>query len=52
MKKKRKTQDYMAKHSDDGSRISREEPAENKVSEQKQVPMASFHKGHICLSEV
>jgi hypothetical protein len=34
-KKKRKTQDYMAKHSEDGSRTSREELAGNKISDQK-----------------
>jgi hypothetical protein len=44
-KKKRKTQDYMVKYSDDGSRTSREELARNKSSEQEQDPMASFHKG-------
>jgi ribosome assembly protein YihI (activator of Der GTPase) len=48
-KKKRKTQDYMAKHSEDGSRSSREELAGNKSSEQEQDPMASFHKGPVPL---
>jgi ribosome assembly protein YihI (activator of Der GTPase) len=46
-KKKRKTQDYMAKYSDDGSRTSREELARNKSSEQEQDP--SFHKGPMPL---
>jgi hypothetical protein len=36
-KKKRKTQDYMAKHSEDGSRTSREKLAGNKVSEQNRI---------------
>jgi hypothetical protein len=48
-KEKRKTQDYMVKHSEDGSRTSREELAGNKISEQKQDPMASFHKGYMPL---
>jgi ribosome assembly protein YihI (activator of Der GTPase) len=48
-KKKRKTQEYMAKHSDDGSRTSREELAGNKSSEQEQDPMVSFHKGPMPL---
>jgi ribosome assembly protein YihI (activator of Der GTPase) len=51
-KKKRKTQDYMAKHSEDGSRTSREELAGNKSSEQEQDPMASFHKGPMPLRGV
>jgi hypothetical protein len=42
-----KTQDYMAKHSDDGSRSSREELAGN-----KQDPMANFHKGRMTLRGV
>jgi hypothetical protein len=41
-KKKRKTQDYMAKLSEDGSRTSKEELAGNKSSGQEQDPMASF----------
>jgi hypothetical protein len=41
-KNKRKTQDYTAEHSEDGSRTSREEFPGNKISEQKQDPMASF----------
>jgi hypothetical protein len=45
----KRTQDYMAKHSEDGSRTSREQLAANKISEQKQDPMASFHKGPMCL---
>jgi ribosome assembly protein YihI (activator of Der GTPase) len=48
-RKKRKTQDFMAKHSEDGSRTSREELAGNKSSEQEQDPMASFHKGPMPL---
>jgi ribosome assembly protein YihI (activator of Der GTPase) len=48
-KKKRKTQEYIVKHSEDGSRTSREELAGSKVSEQKQDPMASFHKGPLPL---
>jgi hypothetical protein len=48
-KKKRKTQDYMTKHSEDGSRTSREELAGNKISEQKQDPMADVHKGSMPL---
>jgi hypothetical protein len=40
---RRKTQDYMAKHSEDRSRISREELAANKILEQIQDPMVSFH---------
>jgi hypothetical protein len=32
-KKERKTQDYMVKHSRDGSRTSRQELARNKISE-------------------
>jgi hypothetical protein len=48
-KKKRKTQDYMAKHSENGSRTSREELTENKSSEQEQDPMTSFHKGPLPL---
>jgi hypothetical protein len=43
-KKKRKAQDYMAKHSEDRNRISREELAGNKISEQKLDQMESFHK--------
>jgi hypothetical protein len=49
-KKKKKTQDYMAKHSEDGSRTSTEELAGNKSFEQEQDLMASFHKGRM-LSE-
>jgi ribosome assembly protein YihI (activator of Der GTPase) len=49
-RKKRKTQDYMAKHSENGSRTSRKELAGNKRSEQEQDPMASFIKA-LCLSE-
>jgi ribosome assembly protein YihI (activator of Der GTPase) len=48
-KKKKKTQDYMAKHSEDGSRTSREELAGNKSSEQEQNPVVSFHKGPMPL---
>jgi ribosome assembly protein YihI (activator of Der GTPase) len=48
-RKKRETQEYMAKHSEDGSRTSREELARNKSSEQEQDPMASFHKGPMPL---
>jgi ribosome assembly protein YihI (activator of Der GTPase) len=44
-KKKRKTQDYTVKHSEDGSRTSKEELAAYKISEQNQDPMVSFHKG-------
>jgi ribosome assembly protein YihI (activator of Der GTPase) len=51
-KKKRKTQDYMAKHSEDGSRTLREELAGNKSSGQEQDPMASFHKGPMPLQVV
>jgi hypothetical protein len=51
-KKKRKTQDYMAKHSEDGSRTSREELTGNKSSEQKQEQMVSFHKGPLPLRGV
>jgi hypothetical protein len=48
-KKKWKTQDYVAKHSEYGSRTLREELAGNKISEQKQDPMASFHKAPMPL---
>jgi hypothetical protein len=51
-KKKRKTQDYMVKHSEDESRTTREELAGNKSSEQEQDPMASFHKGSMPLRGV
>jgi hypothetical protein len=34
----------MVKHSEEGSRIQKEELAGNKISEQKQYPMASVHK--------
>jgi hypothetical protein len=51
-KKRRKTQDYMAKHSEDGSRTSREEMAGNTSSEQERDPMASFHKGPMPLRGV
>jgi hypothetical protein len=39
----------MVKHSDDGSRISREEFAGNKISEEKQDLTASFHKRPVAL---
>jgi hypothetical protein len=48
-KKKRETKDYMAKHSGDGSRTSKEELAGNKISEQKQDVMARFHKSPMPL---
>jgi hypothetical protein len=48
-KKKRKTQDYMAKRSEDGSRTSREEFARNNISKQKRDVMTSFHKGPMLL---
>jgi hypothetical protein len=49
-KKKRKTQDYMAKHSEDGSRTSREQLAGNKSSEQNRIGWRAFIKA-LCLSE-
>jgi hypothetical protein len=39
----------MSKHSEDGSRTSREELAGNKISEQKQDLMASFYKSPMPL---
>jgi hypothetical protein len=48
-KKGRTTQNYMAKHSEGGSTASRKELARNKISDQKQDPMASFHKGPMPL---
>jgi ribosome assembly protein YihI (activator of Der GTPase) len=42
----------MAKHSEDGSRTSREELAGNKSSEQEQDPVVSFHKGPMPLQGV
>jgi hypothetical protein len=42
----------MAKHSEDGSRTSREEMAGNKSSEQERDPMVSFHKGPMPLRGV
>jgi hypothetical protein len=43
-KKERKTQDYMTKHSENGSRTSREDLAGNKISEQEQDATVSFLK--------
>jgi hypothetical protein len=39
----------MAKYSEDGSRTLREELAGNKISEQKQDLMVSFHEGPMLL---
>jgi hypothetical protein len=47
--KERKTQDYMVKYSEDGSRTSREEVAGNKISEQKEDLMTSFRRGPMPL---
>jgi hypothetical protein len=38
-----KTQDYTAKHREDGSRTSREEMAGNNISEKRQDQMTNFH---------
>jgi hypothetical protein len=51
-RRKKKTQDKMAKHGEDGSRTSREELAGNRSFEQEQDPMASFHKGSTPLRGV
>jgi ribosome assembly protein YihI (activator of Der GTPase) len=51
-RRRKKTQDYMAKRSEDGSRTSREELAGNRGFEQEQDPMASFHKGPMPLRGV
>jgi hypothetical protein len=51
-RKERKTQDYVAKHSDDGSRTSSEELVGNKICRQKQDPMTRFHKGPMSLPGV
>jgi hypothetical protein len=49
---RRKTQYYMAKHSEDGSITWREELAGNKRSEQEQDPIENFHKGPMSLRGV